>query len=446
MKIIKKNNQKEESEIKKSKKIIKESKEKIKKEKQKIKEKRMKKILNSKIVNKIYKPKKENDFNLRKQILNMIYYEFLGIIFCLMILYFLSGGKNYFKLYHELYKVIETYDTITSNYYGKINKKKLIDSATSSMISSIDDAYTNYNGKKEKEDFEESLDSTYEGIGATVASTENGEISIVEVFKDSPAEKAGLKPKDIIKKIEDIDFTGKSSNDMANYIKTNKKDELKITIQRDNKEKEITIKRKQITVPTVFSKIIDKDNKKIGYINITVFSNSTTNQFKEQLTKLEKQKIKALIIDVRDNNGGYLKTATEVSSMFLKKGQVIYQLSDKKKTTKEKDKTKEHRSYPVAVIVNQYSASASEILTAAIKESYKGYVVGTKTYGKGTVQKVKYLKDGTMIKYTVQKWLTPKGNWINKKGITPTNIVKVTDIKKDEQLEYTTDILLRDLK
>ncbi len=449
MKFLKKNKStpKERKEIDKSKAIIKKEKEKIKKEKEKIKKLKQKVILNSKIFKKIFRIEDNNENkSIKSQLFNMIYYELLGALLCLIVLFIITGGKNYFKLYFELNKLIDTYDTITSNYYGKINKKKMIDSAVSSMVSNIDDSFTNYSNKKVTEDFEETVKGTYEGIGTTVMMDNEKNITIANVFDDSPAKKAGLKPKDIIKKIDDKDFSQKNVDDMANYVKSSNNSKIKLTILRDGKEKEIVLKRALIKVPTVSSKIIKKDNKIIGYINITVFSTVTTDQFKKELKKLEQAKINALIIDVRNNNGGYLKTATEISSIFLKKGKVIYQLVDKKKVTKEKDTTQEHRDYPIAILVNKYSASASEILAAAIKDSYKGHVVGTKTYGKGTVQKTKKLKDGTMLKFTVQKWLTPKGTWINNKGLEPTDKVEVTSKEKDSQFEKATDILIRDLK
>ena len=444
MKLFKKNHSKEISEINKTKKTIKKEKQRLKKEQKKLKKLKYQRFLNSKIIKKIFDSEDSNT-SIKKQILNMLYYELLGAILCLMILYILSGGKNYFKIYHDLYKLIDTYDIITSNYYGKIDKQKLVDTATSSMVASIDDSYTSYSDKKTTEDFEEAVEGTYEGIGTTVTKDKEGNIIVYKVFDDTPAQKAGLKENDIIIKIDDIDFTKKTSDDIANYIKSSTKSKIKLTVIRDNQEKDLTIKRAKIKVPTVASKIIEKNNQKIGYINISIFSVITGSQFKKELQKLEKQKIKALIIDVRNNNGGYLKTATEVPSLFLKKGQVIYQLSGKHKKTKIKDNTKEHRTYPIAVLVNKYSASASEILAAAMKESYNSYVVGTKTYGKGTVQKVKNLEDGTMIKFTVQKWLTPKGNWINKKGLTPTHSVELKDQKNDTQYEKAIELLLRDL-
>ena len=234
---------------------------------------------------------------------------------------------------------------------------------------------------------------------------------------------------------------------MSNYVKNSKNKTVKLTIKREEEEKEITINRKKVEVPSVESKIIEQDGKKIGYIDITVFSGVTYEQFKNQLEKLEKKGIQALIIDVRNDSGGYLTAVTDISSLFLKKGKTIYQLQDDKKKEVVKDKTKESRSYPVAVLVNAASASASEILASAIKESYGGLVVGTQTYGKGTVQKTKKLSDGSMIKYTIQKWLTPNGNWINEKGVTPTNAVEyeVTS-EQDKQLQTATELLCKKIK
>ena len=168
------------------------------------------------------------------------------------------------------------------------------------------------------------------------------------------------------------------------------------------------------------------------------------------MEKLEKDGIEGLVIDVRNDTGGYLSSVTDISSLFLKKGQTIYQLEDDKTKEKVKDETKEYRKYPVAVLINSSSASASEILASAIKESYGGIVVGTNSYGKGTVQKTKTLKDGSMIKYTTQKWLTPEGNWINETGVTPTNVVEfnLESYTKgiDNQLEFALNEIINKLK
>ena len=430
MKLIKKETNEK---IKKSKEIIKKEKQKIKDEKKKQREEKIRK---NKLLKKIFNIKEQETeaISLKEQILSMIYFQVLGIILCLLVLFVLSGGRNYIKLYMDLKKLINVYDTIESNYYGELDKQELIDSAIDSMIDSIGDDYTTYTDNKATNIFLEDLEGTYEGIGCMVSMNENKEIIVVSTFDDGPAKKAGLEPNDIIIKIDDQEFRDKTSEDMANYVKESTKSKITLTVKRGEEEKEIIIKREKVEVPSVTSKIIEKDDKKIGYMDISIFSAVTYNQFKKQLEDLETKNIEGLIIDVRNDTGGYLSSVTDISSLFLKKGKVIYQLEDDKNKEKIKDTTKEHREYPVAVLINGASASASEILAATIKESYGGIVIGTNSYGKGTVQKTKTLSDGSMIKYTTQKWLTPEGNWINEIGVEPTTVVKL------DVLNYTNGI------
>lgn len=372
----------------------------------------------------------------------------IGFFTCFSLNKILSGGKNYRLLSKDLNKFVDAYQTILKNYPDKLDTSKLVESAIEGMMSSIGDKYTTYNDVDGATTFNETVSGTYEGIGCLVTTTENS-IQIIEVFDDSPASKAGLKEKDIIKKIDGQDFSDKTSSDMANYIKESDKKEIKITIQRDSEEKEVKLKRQKLEVPTVTTKIYENNDKKIGYIDISIFSSVTDKQFKEKLKELEKKEIDGLIIDVRDNNGGYLNVVTNIASSLLKKGDIIYKLekSNKKVETK-KDTTKEKRTYPIAVLVNAGSASASEILASAIKESYKGFVVGTNTYGKGTVQQTMNLEDGSMIKYTIENWLTPNGNWINEVGVTPTNVVELDEIyyqkpisENDNQLQEAINLV-----
>lgn len=436
--------------IKKSKEIIKKEKERIKIEKQKSKKEKQEKFFKTKFgtfIKKILFIQTEKEYQpptLKIQILSIVYYEIAGAIICLLVLFALSGGKNYLKLYYELNKLIDTYDTITSEYYGEIDKKELIDNSISAMVEGIEDAFTNYSDEETTNDFLDKVNGSYEGIGASVNVDSNGNIIVAEVFEDGPAAQAGLQVSDIILKVDGTKY--ENSSTLANYIKENEKKQIILTISRDNEEKEITIKRDEVETPTVTSKIIEEGNRKIGYLSISIFSSVTTNQFEKKLKILEKSDISALIIDVRDNNGGYLSTVTDITSLFLKKGKIIYQLESENKTEKIKDETKEKRTYPIAILVNKSSASASEILASAIKESYGGYVVGTNTYGKGTVQKTKQLSDGSMIKYTIQNWLTPNGNWINEVGLEPTNEVELNPLQnKDNQLETAIEVLLKDL-
>ncbi len=394
------------------------------------------------------KNKERNTYTFEEVFIIMIISLVIGFFTCFSLNKILSGGKNYRLLSKDLNKFVDAYQTILKNYPDKLDTSKLVESAIEGMMSSIGDKYTTYNDVDGATTFNETVSGTYEGIGCLVTTTENS-IQIIEVFDDSPASKAGLKEKDIIKKIDGQDFSDKTSSDMANYIKESDKKEIKITIQRDSEEKEVKLKRQKLEVPTVTTKIYENNDKKIGYIDISIFSSVTDKQFKEKLKELEKKEIDGLIIDVRDNNGGYLNVVTNIASNLLKKGDIIYKLekSNKKVETK-KDTTKEKRTYPIAVLVNAGSASASEILASAIKESYKGFVVGTNTYGKGTVQQTMNLEDGSMIKYTIENWLTPNGNWINEVGVTPTNVVELDEIyyqkpisENDNQLQEAINLV-----
>ena len=394
------------------------------------------------------KNKERNTYTFEEVFIIMIISLVIGFFTCFSLNKILSGGKNYRLLSKDLNKFVDAYQTILKNYPDKLDTSKLVESAIEGMMSSIGDKYTTYNDVDGATTFNETVSGTYEGIGCLVTTTENS-IQIIEVFDDSPASKAGLKEKDIIKKIDVQDFSDKTSSDMANYIKESDKKEIKITIQRDSEEKEVKLKRQKLEVPTVTTKIYENNDKKIGYIDISIFSSVTDKQFKEKLKELEKKEIDGLIIDVRDNNGGYLNVVTNIASNLLKKGDIIYKLekSNKKVETK-KDTTKEKRTYPIAVLVNAGSASASEILASAIKESYKGFVVGTNTYGKGTVQQTMNLEDGSMIKYTIENWLTPNGNWINEVGVTPTNVVELDEIyyqkpisENDNQLQEAINLV-----
>lgn len=427
---------KSENKIEKSKNIIKKEKQKIKIEKRKQRQNSLNQTKLGRLIVKTFTPKKKETSSLKEQIFSMIYFELIGAALCLLILFALSGGRNYIKLYKDLNKFINAYDTIQSNYYGKLDKDELVDKAIDSMVNSIGDNYTTYTEKDASNNILEDLEGTYQGIGCMVSMNEQNQIIVINVFEDGPAKSAGLQKGDIIAKIDNQDFKDKTSEDMANYVKQNTSNKIKLTVIREEKEKELTITRKKVEVPSVNSQLIERDNKKVGYIDITIFSSVTYNQFKEHLEKLEKQDIEGLIIDVRNDTGGYLSAVTDISSLFLKKGQTIYQLEQDKKTKRIKDKTSEKRTYPIAVLINGTSASASEILASAIKESYGGIVVGTKSYGKGTVQKTKVLPDGSMLKYTVQHWLTPNGNWINEKGVEPTIEVELNlEGNIDNQLE-----------
>lgn len=342
----------------------------------------------------------------------------------------------------ELKEFVDTYNDIVNNYYDKVNKEELIDAGIKGMINYLDDPYATYFDGTSSTNFNQTLEGNYEGVGIEVT-LDNNKVKITKVFADTPAKKAGIKVGDYITKVNGESVNGKSLSDVVSLIKNAKNKEVEITITRDNQEKAIKVTRTTVDMPYTSSKVYEENGKKIGYLKIEMFSNNITKQVKKELESLKKKNIDKLVIDVRDNPGGYLTQVTEILSLFMTKKDVIYQLQTK--NNKEKvygTSSKATYSYPVVVLINENSASASEILASAFKETYNAEIVGVNSYGKGTVQKTGDLNNGDTIKYTVQKWLTPKGNWINEKGVTPTKEVKL-ELKENETLTEDNDNQLK---
>lgn len=342
----------------------------------------------------------------------------------------------------ELKEFVDTYNDIVNNYYDKVNKEELIDAGIKGMINYLDDPYATYFDGTSSTNFNQTLEGNYEGVGIEVT-LDNNKVKITKVFADTPAKKAGIKVGDYITKVNGESVEGKSLSDVVSLIKNAKNKEVEITITRDNQEKAMKVTRTTVDMPYTSSKVYEENGKKIGYLKIEMFSNNITKQVKKELESLKKKNIDKLVIDVRDNPGGYLTQVTEILSLFMTKKDVIYQLQTK--NNKEKvysTSSKATYSYPVVVLINENSASASEILASAFKETYNAEIVGVNSYGKGTVQKTGDLNNGDTIKYTVQKWLTPKGNWINEKGVTPTKEVKL-ELKENEPLTEDNDNQLK---
>ena len=342
----------------------------------------------------------------------------------------------------ELKEFVDTYNDIVNNYYDKVNKEELIDAGIKGMINYLDDPYATYFDGTSSTNFNQTLEGNYEGVGIEVT-LDNNKVKITKVFADTPAKKAGIKVGDYITKVNGESVEGKSLSDVVSLIKNAKNKEVEITITRDNQEKTMKVTRTTVDMPYTSSKVYEENGKKIGYLKIEMFSNNITKQVKKELESLKKKNIDKLVIDVRDNPGGYLTQVTEILSLFMTKKDVIYQLQTK--NNKEKvygTSSKATYNYPVVVLINENSASASEILASAFKETYNAEIVGVNSYGKGTVQKTGDLNNGDTIKYTVQKWLTPKGNWINEKGVTPTKEVKL-ELKENETLTEDNDNQLK---
>lgn len=345
-----------------------------------------------------------------------------------------SGAKGTNTTY--LKELESVYNKILNNYVEQVDEKDLVNAAIRGMYSAVGDPYTSYLDEDTTEDLNDRLNGEYQGIGVEITKNEQG-ILIVNVFENGPAYSAGLVAGDIIVKINGEDVTNNSAAEVSNKIKNSKQDKIEVSFLRAGITKTTSIDIRQVYVPSVEKAIYDK----VGYIKITTFSNTTYKQFKEALEELENKGITGLVIDVRNNGGGYLNSAVEIAELFIEKGKNIYGLESKKGTEYYKDDTKDSRNYKVSVLINGSSASASEILAAALKESYDATLVGTKSYGKGTVQETSQLSSGGMIKVTTAYWLTPEGNKINGIGLIPDAEINAS---YNENMTYDQDIQLKE--
>ncbi|MDD2203114.1 MAG: S41 family peptidase [Bacilli bacterium] len=365
--------------------------------------------------------------------------------------YTLDDVKEEAKEDHSKYmnEFEEAFQNVLDNYYEEVDKEKLIDSAIDGMLSTLD-GYTSYMNADETKQFNERMNGEYKGIGIEFTTAEGFVHTVVNVFENTPAYVAGVKVGDQLVSVDDIDASTKTGTEIASYIKGTKIKEIVLVVKRDGKDITLNITKSLIELPSVTKKTFDQTGKKVGYINVSLFADNTYMQFFQAVNSLESEGISSLVIDLRNNSGGYLHAADDMLELFLERGDILYKMEDKDGITDYIDQTEENRTYPVVVLINEYSASASEIVAGAMKEVYGAHIVGTTSYGKGTVQQPSDLTNGGMIKVTTDKWLTPDGNWINEKGIAPTTEVKQGDTyginptdENDTQLQKALELLTK---
>ncbi|MEK4065099.1 S41 family peptidase [Peribacillus sp. FSL R5-0717] len=326
----------------------------------------------------------------------------------------------------EFEKLYSTYDKIKDDYYEEVDEEKLVDGAINGMIKSLDDPYSAYMDKKEASSFHESISSSFEGIGAEIQE-QDGQIMVVSPIKGSPAEKAGVKPNDIILSVDGKSVEGLSSSEAVLKIRGEKGTKVDLSISRAGESEPIklTIKRDTIPIETVYAEMLDDG---VAKIQVTSFSEHTVQELKTALEEMAKKDMKGLVLDLRGNPGGLLDQAIEMASLFIPNGKVVLQVEDRSgKKDVYKSENDGELKIPVVVLIDDGSASASEIVAAAVSESAHIPLIGVKSFGKGTVQTAQDFEDGSNFKYTAAKWLTPEGNWIHKKGIKPDITVKLPD-------------------
>ena len=349
----------------------------------------------------------------------------------------LSSNGSSSSSENTLVKTLQSFKAMINKLYiGDVDEDAMIEGALKGYVEGLGDPYTEYYTKEEMADLREELNSEYVGIGVYIGNNAvDNTIVIAGTIKSSPAEEAGLKAGDVVEKIDDVSYTGKQLSEATKVLKAEEGTTVKLTILRDEKEIEINITRRKITVEHVSSKMMDNN---VAYIKIDSFDNNVADSFKSQLTDLMKRNVNGIIIDLRSNGGGIVTEATDIADLFLEKDETILITKSKKDNEEKITKSKQEpivKNTPVVILVNEATASASEILAGALKDKYNATIVGKTTYGKGVIQSLYNLKDGSGLKITTDEYFTPNHNKIQKTGITPD--VEV-DLTKDADGNYET--------
>lgn len=326
---------------------------------------------------------------------------------------------------------LSKYKTIIDKYYlGEANEEKLNEGAIKGYIAGLEDPYTEYISKEEMKDYLEDTKGNFVGIGIyMVKNTEKNAIQVLSTIKGSPAEAKGIQPGDLIKTVDGVEYTAEDLNTISSKIKGEPGSTVKLEIIRNTETLNFELVREKIIVNQVESKVV---NENIGYIKISSFDEETSKQFKEEFEKIKDQNLKGLIIDLRNNGGGIVSEALKIADYITDKDSVLlYEVDKNKKEIIKKAKEDPIINIPVVVLVNKNTASSSEILSGALKDLGKAKIVGTKTYGKGVIQEILTLPDGSGLKITTEEYQTPSKKKIHKIGIEPDEVVELPDTVKN---------------
>ena len=331
---------------------------------------------------------------------------------------------------------LKSFRSVIDNYYiGEIDESKLLDHTIKGYVNGLEDEYSEYMTAEEWEEYQISALGNYVGIGIYMTVNKDGNIVVSSPIKDSPAEKAGIKTEDIIVEVDGENVLGMDSELVSSKIKGEAGSKVHIKVARNNDYLEFDIVRQEIKVYHVESEMLDGN---IGYISLITFDTGCAEELKNALKDLENNGAKKIILDLRYNTGGLVDEALEIANYFIPKGKDILITIDSR-DNKVVTKTEEENITDVEliVLVNEYSASASEILVGALKDNGRAKTVGTTTYGKGVIQNVFSLVDGSVLKLTVAEYFTPNENKIHKTGITPDYEVELPDVEDEKEFEDT---------
>lgn len=396
---------------------------------------------------------KEKSKKIYRTIMLIIVVALITFIITTAIMYKTFSGENkgtFFSSNNELNNKINNIKRILKkDYIGEIDESKLEDGAIKGYVDGLDDEYTEYFTKKEMEEFKAETEGNYVGIGIYMAkNSKDNNIVVVSPIEGSPAETAGIKTGDIIKKVDGKEYTADDFETISTYIKGKEGTKVNLEIERNGETLTFEVERKNIDLYPMKSEVLEGN---IGYINIPSFDDGCAKEFQENYNELKEKKVTSLIIDLRNNGGGIVDEALDILDKLLDKDSVLMITKDKnEKEVVEKAKNKASIKIPVVVLVNENTASASEIFASALQDNNRAKIVGTKTYGKGVIQELLTLSDGSGIKITTEEYYTPNRNKINKVGITPNEEVNLPDNvagtynlerKDDTQLRRAVDML-----
>lgn len=336
---------------------------------------------------------------------------------------FFNFGADHQLSNEDIQKIQDVYNAIQSNYIEEADKDTLLRGALEGMVNALGDPYSEYLDASESQMFDETIEGSFFGIGVQIMS-QNGKVVIISPITDTPAEKAGLQPNDIILEADGTVLTDMDTNQVVSYIRGEAGTKVKLTIQRGSNVFEVEVERAEIPITSVTGEL-DENSKEIGFVQINQFSGTTSQELVQVVEDLRGQGAKAFIFDLRNNPGGLLDQAITISNMFLEDGQVVMQVQEKDvdPTVYEANDAAYgdfQITEPYVVLINEGSASASEILSAAIQENTQSPLLGQTSFGKGTVQNITNESELGELKLTIAKWLTPNGTWIHDTGITPT--------------------------
>ncbi len=343
----------------------------------------------------------------------------------------------------------DVWDIIDKDFIKDKDYQKMLYGSINGMLQSLDDPYTVFMDPELSEQFQDEIEGTFDGIGAEIG-IKNDQLAIIAPLQSSPAEKAGLKARDSILKIDDEDTSGMSLIEAVSKIRGEKGTKVRLTIYRDkfDEPKEIEITRDEIEIDSVKYKIIDRDDKNYVHLEILYFGDDTAKDFKDTVTEILAKSVDGIILDVRNNTGGYLQSSIEVASEFLPAGDiVVYEsFSDGDKNEFKAKNGSRLQNIPIVVLVNEGTASASEILAGALRDNRNVKLIGMKTFGKGSVQELKKLDNGSSLRVSIAEWLTPSQKNINGEGLAPDLEIDLSDEDYNQDQDPQLDKALEEIQ